>query len=166
VLAALIVLPRLLHVLRRRRRWYGGGALAGWAQVQDDAVDIGYQWRPADSPRAAAAALAQRHALDAPARDALGRLALAAERARYAPAASTRAGVVDTSELYDAAGVVRTALLSGVSRTTRWRAWLLPTSTLRWASSALGTFVADVLDGFDNAWSALPRLRSRGARPV
>jgi hypothetical protein len=42
----------------------------------------------------------------------------------------------------------------------------LPTSTLRWASSALGTFVADVLDGFDNAWSALPRLRSRGARPV
>jgi hypothetical protein len=166
VLAALLVLPRLLHLVRRRRRWRGGGALAGWAQVYDDAVDMGHVWRPADSPRAAAAALAQRHALDAPARDALGRLALAAERARYAPDSSTRAGSVDATGLYDAAAVVRSALLSGVSRTTRWRAWLLPTSTLRWASSALGTFVADVLDGFDNAWSALPRLRSRGARPV
>ncbi|MCW2571071.1 MAG: hypothetical protein JWO88_1129, partial [Frankiales bacterium] len=93
-------------------------------------------------------------------------LALAAERARYAPDGSTRAGTADTSGLYDAAAVVRSALLSDVSRTTRWRAWLLPTSTLRWASSVLGTFVADVLDGFDNAWSALPRLRSRGARPV
>ncbi|MCU1591718.1 MAG: transglutaminase domain protein, partial [Frankiales bacterium] len=56
MLAVLMAVPRLLHVGRRRRRWRAGGALAGWEQVYDDAVDVGYVWRPADSPRAAAAA--------------------------------------------------------------------------------------------------------------
>jgi transglutaminase-like putative cysteine protease len=161
VLVLALVLPRLLHALRRRRRWRSGGALAGWEQVHDDAIDIGYLWRPADSPRAAAAALAQRYALDAAARAALGQLALVTERTRYA-----RDGAVDTSGLHDDAALVRGALRAAVSRPVRWRAWLLPTSTLRWASSRLGTFVADVLDAFDNAWSALPRLGSRRTREV
>jgi transglutaminase-like putative cysteine protease len=156
LLLALLVLPRLLHVLRRRRRWRPGGALAGWAQVYDDAVDIGHLWRPADSPRAAAAALAQRHALDASARESLGRIALAAERTRYA-----RDGAVDTAGLYGDAALVRSALRGAVSRSVRWRAWLLPRSTLRWAASKTGTFVADVLDGFDNTWSALRQLGRR-----
>jgi hypothetical protein len=149
----LLALPRLLHVLRRRRRWRTGGALAGWQQVQDDAIDIGHRWRPADSPRAAATALAQRHSLDADARTALWRLTLAAERTRYA-----RDGAADTTGLNDDAAMVRAALHSGVSRPVRARAWLLPPSTLHWAASTLGTFVADVLDGFDNAWSSLRRL--------
>jgi transglutaminase-like putative cysteine protease len=149
----LVILPRLLHVVRRRRRWRTGGALAGWAQVQDDAIDIGHQWRPADSPRAAAAALAQRHALGADARAALGRLALAAERTRYA-----RDKAADTEGLYDDATVVRSALRSRGSRLGRWRTWLLPPSTLRWAASTLGTFVADVLDGIDNVWSSVRHL--------
>ena len=153
VLAFVIALPRLLHVLRRRRRWRTGDALAGWEQVRDDATDIGHQWRPADSPRAAATALAQRHALDVDARKALWRLALAAERTRYA-----RDGAVDTTGLYDDATDVRNALHAGVSRSVRWRAWLVPPSTLRWTASTLGTFVADVLDGFDNAWSSVRRL--------
>src|SRR5205085_258174 len=120
----------------------------------DDALDLGHVWRPADSPRAAAAALAQRYALDAPARDALGRLSLAAERARYArDGAGNDAG--DGAGLHEDASTVRSALQAAVGRVPRWRAVLLPTSTLRWMSSTLGTFVADVLDGFDNAWSAL-----------
>jgi transglutaminase-like putative cysteine protease len=148
-----LVLPRLLHLLRRRRRWHTGDALAGWDQVRDDATDIGHLWRPADSPRAAAAALAQRHALDAEARDALGRLALAAERTRYA-----RESAVDTTGLYADAVTVRTALHAGVTRAVRWRAWALPPSTLRWAASAVGTKVADLLDGFDNLWSTVRHL--------
>ncbi|MDT7572455.1 MAG: hypothetical protein QOE05_2629 [Actinomycetota bacterium] len=159
--ALLIVLPRLLHLLRRRRRWRTGGALAGWEQVRDDATDIGHVWRPADSPRAAATALAQRHSLDADARTALWRLALATERTRYA-----REGAVDTTGLYDDAAAVRSALHSGVSRSVRWRAWLVPPSTLHWTASTLGTFVADVLDGFDNAWSSLRRLGRARARPT
>ena len=150
---ALLALPRLLHLLRRRRRWRAGGAVAGWDQVRDDASDIGHVWRPADSPRAAAAALAQRHGLDSDARAALSRLSLAAERTRYA-----RDGAADTEGLYDDATAVRTALHAGVSRPVRLRAWLLPPSTLRWTASTLGTFVADVLDAFDNAWSSLRRL--------
>jgi hypothetical protein len=156
-LLLLVALPRLLHVMRRRRRWHTGDAIAGWAQVLDDAIDIGHVWRPADSPRAAAAALAQRHSLDADARAALSRLAIAAERTRYA-----RDGVADTTGLYDDATAVRTALHGRASRAVRWRAWLLPPSTLRWTASAIGTFVADVLDGFDNAWSSVRHLgRSR-----
>jgi hypothetical protein len=105
--------------------------------------------------------VAQRYALDAPARAALNRLALAAERTRYA-----RDGAVDATGLHDDAAVVRAALRSAASRPVRWRSWLLPRSTLRWASSRLGTFVADALDGFDRAWSALPRLRFGRAREV
>ncbi|MDT7538955.1 MAG: hypothetical protein QOI82_2540 [Actinomycetota bacterium] len=152
-LLVLIAMPRLLHLLRRRRRWHTGGAVAGWQQVQDDALDIGHRWRPADSPRAAATALAQRHSLDTATRTALFRLALAAERTRY-----SRDGAADTTGLYDDAALVRSALHSGVSRQVRWRAWLLPPSTLRWTASTLGTFVADVLDGFDNAWSSMRHL--------
>jgi hypothetical protein len=147
------VLPRLLHLVRRRRRWHTGDALAGWEQVRDDATDIGHVWRPADSPRAAAAALAQRHALEGEARDALGRIALAAERTRYA-----RESSLDSTGLYADATTVRDALHAGVSRSARWRAWALPPSTLRWAASALGTKVADLLDGFDNAWSSVRHL--------
>jgi hypothetical protein len=42
-----------------------------------------------------------------------------------------------------------------------------PTSTLRWASAATGTWVADQLDRMDDGWVALKRrLVPRGARPV
>jgi hypothetical protein len=157
----LMVLPRLLHVLRRRQRWHTGGALAGWEQVQDDAIDIGHVWRPADSPRAAATALAQRYELDMEARKALWRLALAAERTRYA-----RDGAADTTGLHDDADLVRAALHSGVSGPVRWRAVALPPSTLRWAASTVGTFVADVLDAFDNAWSSVRQLARPHTRQV
>lgn len=151
-LLAALPLPRLLHLLRSRRRWHTGGALAGWSQVHDDAVDVGHVWRPADSPRAAAAALAQRRTLDQAAHDALDRIALAAERARYA-----RTGHAGSSGLPADAAVVRTALRASVGRASRWRSWLLPPSTVRWAAAALGTFVADVLDRIDEAWATLSR---------
>ncbi|MCU1674716.1 MAG: hypothetical protein JWN77_2829, partial [Frankiales bacterium] len=55
-------------------------------------------------------------------------------------------------------------LLAGVTPRARWRARLLPPSTLRWASSAMGTFVADALDRFDDGWAAVRRrLRVRAA---
>jgi hypothetical protein len=158
-LAVLLLLPRVLYLLRRRRRWHTGGPLAGWAQVCEDATDLGHLWRPSDSPRAAAAALSQRYALDATARTALHRLATAAERARYA-----RDGAGDVSGLADDAAAVRTAVGAAVPRTARLRAWLLPVSTLRRASSAVGTFVADALDRVDELWSSVRRLR--GVRPV
>jgi hypothetical protein len=154
-----LLVPRLLHVVRRRRRWRVGGPLVGWQQVCEDAVDIGHAWRPADSPRAAAAQLASRHAFDGPAREALGRLATAAERARYAREAN-----VDEAQLYGDAAVVRAALRSAVGRGTRWRAFMLPPSTLRWAASGLGTAVADGLDRVDEVLAMIRRPGSRGVR--
>jgi hypothetical protein len=151
VLAA--ALPRVLHVVRRRRRWAGAGPAAAWEQVRDDAVDVGHTWRPADSPRAAAAHLAESRPLGTAATEALGRLAAAAERARYArpdddrPAPGVRAD----------AATVRTALHASAGRAVRWRALVLPASTLRWASSGVGTAIADLLDRFDDSWAAVGR---------
>jgi hypothetical protein len=161
-LVVLVFVPRVLHFVRRRRRWRSAGPLVAWQQVCDESVDLGHRWRPVDSPRAGAAHLAQRYAFDAATRDALGRLAGGAERARYARDGATGG---NPAALRADVALVRSALRRAVSRKLRWRAWLLPTSTLRWASSGLGTFVADGLDRFDDAWSALGRrLRPRGFR--
>ena len=160
LVVALLLLPRLLHLVRSRRRWRGPAAVAGWQQVREDAVDLGHRWRPADSPRAAAAALAQRYAFDAPARDALGRVATAAELSRYAREGAAAAGNGIASDV----ATVRSALRAAVSRRARWRAWALPLSTLRATSSRAGTLVADGLDRSDEAWAAVRRLRR--ARPA
>jgi transglutaminase-like putative cysteine protease len=163
-LVVLLFVPRVLHLVRRRRRWRSAGPLVAWQQVCDDALDLGHRWRPVDSPRAGAAHLAQRYAFDAAARDGLERLAAGAERARYARDGATAGAAAAVRA--DAA-LVRSALRAAVPRKLRWRAWLLPTSTLRWASSGLGTLVADGLDRFDETWSALGRrLRPRPFRQV
>jgi transglutaminase-like putative cysteine protease len=155
LLLVLLLLPRLLHVARRRRRWRGAAATAGWQQVREDAADLGHRWRPSDSPRAAAAGLAQRYAFEAEARGALDRLATAAEQSRYA-----RPGFVgDGARLAADVTVVRSAVGQAVSRRSRWRAALLPASTLHAVTARSGTFIADGLDRFDDLWSSVRRLR-------
>ncbi|MDP3711149.1 MAG: hypothetical protein Q8R60_01525, partial [Mycobacteriales bacterium] len=58
--------------------------------------------------------------------------------------------------------VVRSALLAGASGGTRWRARLLPPSTVRWLSHVTGEKIADVLDAVDDAVAAVTRrLRLR-----
>ena len=148
--------PRLLSLLRTRRRWRTPGALTAWAQLQDDAVDVGHRWRGADSPRAAAAHLQAQRSLPEPATAALLRLAGSVERARYG-----RPGVRDdTVVLRRDADTVRAALLAGADRRTRLLALLAPVSTLRWASRSVGTAMADTLDRFDTLTSrAGARLR-------
>jgi hypothetical protein len=147
----LAVLPVLLHALRGRRRWAAPGPLVAWQQLHDDAIDVGHTWRPADSPRAAAADLAAARALDPSARAALDRLAGATERARYARDPGDQEG------LRADAAQVRAALLAAARPRVRWQARLLPRSTLRWAASVTGTFVADVLDRSDELWAGLRR---------
>ena len=154
LIAALVlaVLPALLHALRGRRRWAAQpGPLVAWQQLHDDATDVGHAWRPADSPRAAASDLATARALDPPARAALERLALATERARYARDPGDQEG------LRADAALVRAALLAGARPRVRWQARLMPRSTLRWAASTTGTFVADVLDRSDELWAGVRR---------
>ena len=160
----LVAVPAVLTALRRRRRWSSPTPLGAWGQVCDDAVDVGHGWRPADSPRTAAAHLAASRSLSGPAAEALDRLAVAAERTRYArPDTVDRA---DGDALLADSRAVREGLRASASRRQRWTARLAPPSTLRWASTALGNGTADVLDRFDAAVSAVgERVRHpRGLR--
>ena len=162
-IVGLLAVPALLAAARRRRRWLtpaGSRPLTAWRQLQDDAADTGHRWRPSQSPRAAAARLAAERRFDGPVAAALGRLAVAAERARYAP--SARAGSAeDDHGLRADAATLRNALLQGVSTSTRWRARLLPPSTLGWAAAALGAAVGGLLDRVDGAIAAVGRVVRR-----
>lgn len=151
--AALLALPSLLTLLRRRRRAASPSPLTAWSQVRDDAVDVGHRWRPADSPRAAAAHLAAERSLPHTPAQALERLAIAAERARYARADA--ADPADADELRGDVSLVRAGLQAGVDRRQRWIARVAPPSTLRWATAGLGNATADALDRFDAAVSAV-----------
>ena len=83
-LAALVVLllvPALVRATRRRRRARSGDADALWAELSDTAVDLGYVWSPARSPRQVAGWLGRDARASA---GALQDLAVAVERRRYA----------------------------------------------------------------------------------
>jgi hypothetical protein len=155
----LLVLPFLLTLVRRRRRWARPGALTAWSQLTDDATDVGHHWHASDSPRAAAVRLARWRDLPSPARDALDRIAGAAERARYAPP-----GRDAGTDLRPDVEAVRAALQAGSALRVRLRAKLFPSSTLQWVSHGIGERSADLLDHLDDAISAATRpLRRKAA---
>jgi transglutaminase-like putative cysteine protease len=105
-------------------------AHAAWLELRDDLLDHGAGYRPSESPRAVAARAGERLSLADPAREALGRIALAEERARYAPAPA------DGARLRADSTAVRRAIAAAVPRGARWRARLLPASVLRATLSA------------------------------
>ena len=156
----LAALPFLLTLVRRRRRLTHPDALSAWSQLEDDARDIGHVWRGADSPRAAAGRLAARHALSAPALAALHRLAVAAERVRYAPPARQR-----EFDLAADVAAVRSALWHASSTSVRLRAQLFAPSTLDWATHGVGQAVGRVFDVLDEIIAALTRPLRRRAVP-
>ena len=159
----LLALPSLVAALRRRRAWRTPDAHVAWRCLQDDAVDVGYRWRPADTPRTAAAHLLHARHLQDDAAQALGRLADAVERSRYARTPPP----VDARQLRRDAVTVRVALRTGATRRQRWVARLVPPSTLGWASRRSGTASADVLDRCDATCSAVAaRLRQVGTRAL
>lgn len=149
LLVLLLALPGLLTVARRRARARRPDAMSAWEQVRDDAEDIGHPWPASDSPRASARRLAAARSLPPDATAALDRLALAAERERFAPpgrAASAR----HAAEL----ATVRAALRRGCSPGVRLRAQVLAPSTIRWATAGVG-------DRFE---LAMERLEDSGER--
>ncbi|HUR50941.1 MAG TPA: DUF3488 and transglutaminase-like domain-containing protein [Mycobacteriales bacterium] len=147
VLLVLLV-PWGATAMRRHARVRRLDPHVAWAQLQDDVADVGGPWNAADSPGAAARRLTG--LLDEPGRLALGRLATAAELARYAPA-----GRASSAGLVEDGTAVRRALLRSARRTVRWRAVLLAPSTLRWGSHLVAERVADLLDVSDRLLSAL-----------
>ncbi|TVZ03177.1 hypothetical protein EAS64_22315 [Trebonia kvetii] len=106
-------------------------AHAAWQELRDDLIDYGAGCQPSESPRAVATRAGGALSLGEPARAALGRIALAEERARYA------ARPTDGSGLRADSTAVRRAIAAAVPRGDRWRARLLPASVVGPTMSAL-----------------------------
>lgn len=164
LLIAVATAPRLSRTLLRRRRWAHAHddatrAGAAWRELRDDLIDLGRPWRATDSPRAAARRITAQTdrspagALPDAARQAVERIALAEERARYAPTPQPGA------DLASDVRTVRRALTARATRGARWRARLLPPSVLRSYRRTAGR----CLDVF--AWLDLLGARLRGRLP-
>jgi transglutaminase-like putative cysteine protease len=130
VLAALGAAPAAARLLSRRRRWRvatgaAAHAEAAWLEIRDDLDDFGQPCRDSDSPRAVARQVRAVADGDQTAADAIGRITAVIERTRYAPV------LPPTESLRDDVRIVRRALARGTTVRTRWRARLLPASTLR-----------------------------------
>ncbi|MES9606810.1 transglutaminaseTgpA domain-containing protein [Actinomadura sp. NPDC000929] len=134
-----------------------GAAHAAWQEMRADALDHGLEWRASDSPRAAARRLGELLEMDAPSLQALTRIARAEELARYSrtrasePAERLRADV----------RTVREAFAASVGRRARWRARLLPPSTMEQTRTALRTAGDRALDATARLNDLPSRLRRR-----
>jgi transglutaminase-like putative cysteine protease len=153
VLALAAPLTARWLIRRRRLRVTGDAALAhaAWRELRDNLADYGLACRASESPRAAAARVGDALRLDQPAAEALGRIASAEERARYA------ATPLPSRTLRADSAAVRRALAQEANWSVRWRARLLPTSML--APIRLG--LQHTLDVF--GWMDAAGLRLRGS---
>jgi hypothetical protein len=129
VIVALLIAPGLARVAIRRRRWLTasgdlGSAHAAWRELTATLTDYGIGGPGSESPRALARRVTEAAKLDEPARQALGRITGAEERARYARSPA------DGATLRGDEHAVRRAVARNASRGQRWRARLAPASTL------------------------------------
>jgi transglutaminase-like putative cysteine protease len=174
----MLLTPMTTRLVTRRRRWaraasgpaagadpavpeaagarVAPAARAAWAELRADAIDYGVDWRPAESPRAVAKRLARQLNLDGTAADALTRIAMAEERARYAPAPGP------TETLRADSRVMRHAFAAAADRWTRVRARLLPRSTMAVYRTVFGRLL-DALDRFEKLAFSARTLRRAGA---
>lgn len=128
--------PAAGRAVIRRRRWAraadGRAAEAAWRELRDSAVDLGYTWPSARTPRQAADDLAAQAGLSAAGADALATIRTTVERARYAPAPrpGQSQGAPSRDALRRTVSDVRRELAAGVKRPARVRARVLPPSLL------------------------------------
>lgn len=147
-----LIAPWTGRRLVRWRRWSrvsspAGAAHAAWAELLDDAADVGRSVPANRSPRAAAVLLAPALRSD-DARAALRAVADAEERARYAPSMPA------IGDLRVAVAAVRRELFeAGGNRA----GVLFPRSAVRRAGSATAGMVADGLDALDRLGAAARR---------
>jgi Transglutaminase-like superfamily/Domain of unknown function (DUF4129) len=149
-----LIAPATARRLIRRRRLRTADdaelAHAAWRELRDDLADYGLACRASESPRAVASRIATTLRLDPSAAEALGRIASAEERARYATAP------LPSTTLAADSATVRRALTREADWTGRWRARLVPTSMLIPVRPAL----QHMLDVF--GWMDAAGLKFRG----
>jgi hypothetical protein len=121
---AVIAPPASRFLVRQRRLAYADDlerAHAVWRETLDELADYHVARRPSESPRAVARRVSDDTSLAAPAAEALGRVALAEERASYADTP----GVTPTRADLE---LIRHGLAARATRRARWRARLTPAS--------------------------------------
>ncbi|MFD8569259.1 DUF3488 and DUF4129 domain-containing transglutaminase family protein [Streptomyces sp. NPDC059639] len=160
-LAALLVLvvpllPMLWRLRVRALRLGSGGrtdadvagrTLAAWREVTDTAWDHGIPPDDSQTPRKAAARIVRLGQLEAPAADAVRRVATAVEQVLYAPRPQPASGLGDDARR------VHAGLRAEVSRSTRLRATLAPRSAVR-VAWAVAEHRARFTAGLRARWSA------------
>ncbi|HEY0719174.1 MAG TPA: DUF3488 and transglutaminase-like domain-containing protein [Streptosporangiaceae bacterium] len=157
---AVIVPPASRFLVRQRRLAYTGDlerAHAAWRETMDDLTDYHVTRRPSESPRAVARRVSDEISISPRAAEALGRVALAEERASYAgtPGPAPTRGDLE---------LIRHGLAASASRRDRWRARLAPASayvplrglTVRWSGVAA--------QAQSSMWRRRPGARSRQER--
>jgi transglutaminase-like putative cysteine protease len=125
VLTVLVLVPASIRWRRRLRRLRAaerGDPDPLWAELSDTAVDLGYVWSPARTPRQVAGWLGRQ--VDAPAAQSLNTLASAVELSRYARADEQGGRTTLVAELR----TVEARLRADRSRSVRVSARLLPAS--------------------------------------
>jgi hypothetical protein len=128
LLLAILATPGAIRVLRRRRRLGGPFAdpadqvEAGWSEVRDTVRDLGRSW-PTGSPRSIAQSAARHTGQET--KDALARLAVLVERARYARSFGDAAGATTVATLVR---TIRHGILADRSARSKLAMTILPRS--------------------------------------
>ncbi|MGH3239084.1 MAG: transglutaminase, partial [Spirillospora sp.] len=126
-------------------------------EMRADALDHGLEWRPSDSPRATARRLGELLELDAEGTRALTRIARAEELARYSQSRSAE----PPERLRADVRTVREAFAASVGPATRWRARLLPPSTVEQTRATLQSAGTRALDATARLNDLPNRLRRK-----
>jgi transglutaminase-like putative cysteine protease len=160
VLAVAAAVPWATRSVIRWRRWHTAAsdaarAHAAWLELRDDLTDHRIPAPASESPRALAARLGQTPSFTPADRAALGRIALAEERARYArsPAGS--------GQLRADTDLVRQALGRSGGVRERWAARVLPASRLGPARAALHN-VLDIFGWLELITTRRQRQQAQG----
>ncbi|MFB4307733.1 DUF3488 and DUF4129 domain-containing transglutaminase family protein [Actinomadura sp. GTD37] len=132
-------------------------AHAAWQEMRADALDHGLEWRASDSPRATARRLGELLELDAAGAQALTRIARAEELARYSRSRSAE----PVERLRADVRTVRESFAASVGRRARWRARLLPPSTVTQTRTVLRTAGDRALDAANRLNDLPARLRRK-----
>ncbi len=164
LLAGLLLTPAAVRSLRRRRRLAGHldprtAITSAWTELSDAGMDLDNPWSSARTPRRTADWLSAAY-FEPEATAAVGRLARALERVRYAPA-DAPLPATEHSVGADARLVLK-AMDQAASPRTRWRARLMPRSVV----SATANHVADGLDAVDQSGARLTGALRRLGRSV
>ncbi len=145
-----LAVPTTFRAVLRRWRWMrarddASRAHAAWHELRADLADLGVGYLPSESPRALAGRVTTKLALPESAVEAVGRIALAEERATYA------ARPASSQTLRRDGSTARRGIAAASGRGARWRSRLFPASVMG--------MIADIAAEAAESWTARTWLR-------